>query len=1565
MNLRRRNALDCLTILLSLAFSLAFVVDAFSQQKHVLIRDQRKATQGNEESTDNVFLPPDRRTLQKLSQAKELINKGRFSEAVQNLGAILEGQDDYFFQPQANQPIHRSLKAEAQRLISRMPREGRELYELQYGARAKQLLLEATTAGDAEKMAEVSRRFFHTQAGYEATFLLGLYHLDHGRPLASALVLQRLQDVDTIGDRFEPALSLAIAASWIQANAKDKAREAILAFQKNHPKMALEAADGKVQLPTKANDILGWLVKKGGNEQTADQLETEQWLMFRGNPQRNAVTSGSAPLMNLCWRVPLTDDPIIEEAIEETRRWGLEQGVAVMPGLHPLVVDDVVLMRTDKSLEAIDFNSGKRLWDIPADDPLGNLSSNSESDAISQSSYLTAVISQRTWNDATYGTLSSDGRLVFCVEDIHSPHSAIAPSFRGPASNIGNGKASNRLAAYDIRTGKLKWQLGGNAEDVGVRLAESCFLGPPLPLMGQLYILAELKGEIRLIALDAASGNTAWSQQLAVVEQNAQQDLARRFTGVTPSYADGVLVCPTSTGALVAVELATRSLLWGYVYSQPDRNDLHAVTTEVLVNHSADSGVCLADGRVVVSPVDSNSLHCLNLLDGELLWKHKRQDELYTACIYQGNIIQVGSHQMQAIRLSDGKPGWDGKPLSYPGGSMPSGRGFFTGDCYYIPLDSSVVATIDLATGKIVHTAKSRKGIIPGNLLCHKGRIISQSYDGVDVFYQLAAANAEVNRRLAANSSDSDALCLQGEIFLDSNKRTEAIGCFRRAFDIDNEPHSRELLRDTLLDGLENEFAVYQKQSQEIEQLLDDSAQKAQYFRLMAIGLRRSGDLSGAFDFCLRLVDLDSDTQPLDTVSQSLVVRRCRWIQSQLAAITSEAKGDTAEMINREVRTRMQKASAAGNIENLQRFTDYFGNLSIASEARDEIIGKLTQSQRLLEAEFTTLRKNTSLEPAMNVEALAETALMFREAGRNDSAASIYRWLSSHYANVVFQNGKTVEQIIDSLPKNNPIRESLERNDSWPSGNVEISLNEKVKNNLINSYGRLPLEFKGSPGPYFNNMNLTYDQNRFTLTCYDALGNTLWQVPLSDSRRYFGYNRGSFGHIRALGHLLLISTGNNLYAVDTLRANEKNPPKVLWSQNFGDIGGDIVGLPQIFPQGPFAAVMQRHVMQTANQKNDIEPVNIGYVCIQRSRSLMALDPLNGSTLWIRHGVPQGSVTFGDDKYIFLLPPDKPDAMVLDAIDGELLGFRKITRPEIHIEHLGAQTTNYASLSETCPLILGRYLLFWRVEKDRRILECFDPWTQKAVWPRREFSTTAQFNLLGNEAIAVIQPSGEFSIIKLTDGRVITEVKLKPESDIADLSVMHSDNGYLVLINQSIGGANTPQSRPLQPLFGTVSKPIIRGRLYGINSNGKLTWPEPIEIKDQHLLTSQPKGLPILLFACQTYELKQNNQTRLQVALQAIDKKTGREIFNKKLPKSSGVINIEGNAERKTVNLLMQNQTMTFTFTDKPIPPVDKEAEAKKEQKPKGSASKALLKSLEKTMDQMFGSPNNDEFEEEE
>ncbi len=263
--------------------------------------------------------------------------------------------------------------------------------------------------------------------------------------------------------------------------------------------------------------------------------------------------------------------------------------------------------------------------------------------------------------------------------------------------------ACNRLAAYEIRTGKLRWHIGGPAGQHALRQAETFFLGPPLPLLGQLYVLGEIKGEIRLLALDGATGNLLWSQQLAVAEQGVLQDASRRWAGASPSYADGVLVCPTTTGAIVGVELATRSLLWGYRYGHSRSGNRMNMGMPMVLSGPGpprwiDGSVSIADGRVLATPAESDLLYCLSLTDGGLLWKCPRNGDLYVACVDRDKVVLVGRRAVRALRMADGTPAWK-RAIELPESSTPSGRGFRAGERYFLPLSSAEIVGIDLEQG--------------------------------------------------------------------------------------------------------------------------------------------------------------------------------------------------------------------------------------------------------------------------------------------------------------------------------------------------------------------------------------------------------------------------------------------------------------------------------------------------------------------------------------------------------------------------------------------------------------------------------------------------------------------------------------------------------------------------------------------------------------------------------------------------------------------------------------------------------------------------------------------------
>jgi outer membrane protein assembly factor BamB/tetratricopeptide (TPR) repeat protein len=1538
----------------------------------------------DKEPAENVFLLPDRSLLQQLAKARELLEEERYGDAVRYLGAILDSPEDFFFQPDRSVPIHRSLKAEAQRLIGQMPPKGLQLYQLQFGARAQRMLAEAIASGDADALAELSRRFFHTQAGYEATYLLGLHHFDHARPLAAALTLQRLRQTAYRADQFEPALSLAMASCWLQAGMPEKARDVLRTlqeWQQAHRELNVTVGGKQIPLFAQRAEALDWLTGLVGAPRAAAPVEADRWAMFRGSAARNATAVGSAPLLNMRWEVPVSDDPVLEDALRQLHQMYEEQAILTLPGLHPLAVDDVVLMRTARNLLAVDFVTGRRLWEVPVDDALENLLGKTSSEEwLRQVPEGAFPLGERMWNDATYGTLSSDGRCVFSIEDLGLTAGIVTPStrmvvVRGQRTANSTTGLYNRLAAHDLHTGKLKWHLGGPADQFALRQAETFFLGPPLPLMGQLYVLAESKGQgaIVLLALDAQTGNLLWSQALAVVERDISEDPLRRMSGVSPSYADGILVCPTSSGAVVAVDLATRSLLWGYRYRRNDivsryqppmgRRFGFGGTYTYAIPHSrwADAVAIVADGRVLVTPVESDALHCLNLIDGKLLWSVPRQDDLYVACVHQDRAVVVSAHGIRALSLADGAPAWP-NPVALPEGSVPGGRGFLAGSRYFLPLSSAEVMAIDLKAGRIAHVSKARKGNVPGNLICYKGKVISQGFDGLEAFYQSDAVREEVDRRLAAKPDDPVALALRGEILLDEGRQAEAIACFRRAYERDGDARTRCLLRDALLDGLRLNFSEHRDRTAEIERLLDEPAQQAAYLRLVAGGLQQSGEWLAAFEQYLRLIDLDQAQRQMEPITPTLSVRRDRWIQAQVAALCSEVKDPAAAAkIQGAIAGRLQAAIELGKADALRQFLDYFASQPLAAAARRTLIRRLADADRLLEAELLLWTDQQSADPALAGPAIAEMAEMLGKAGRDEDAAVCYRRLGRQLADVVCWEGKTGKQLVESLPQDSRIGQLLGGGQSWPSGEVEIK-NPPLKTARQPSYGRSALKLDGSPEPFFSNATIQVDQNRRAILGLDGWGNERWQISLADaSPQPNVLPSRSIPQGAVHGHLLLISTGGKLLAVDTLGTAGHRLPRLLWDQDLVTPGLDF-GAMQPFGPVPVGALAMGGLQGIPPSRLNLKLAAVGpstsrYVCFQRFRNLLAVDPLSGEVLWVARNIPPGGDLFGDDQFVFALPPDQAEALVFRALDGQLLGKRPIPRLRGVAEQSDPFTraaTKYLPFNQSCLATLGRQLLMWSQQSDadggRRELQLFDPWQQRQVWPPRRFAAGAVADVADNEAVGVCEPDGHFVLLTLPEGRTLVDTKLTSDvafSALAQITLINSHDQYLLVTHNQFRSANL---RNIMPLPGVTSLPIARGWVAAFSKQGQSLWPRPVIVENQCLPLDQPDLVPTLTFACQETIRQGSNSARTQVSIVCLDKRTGRTIYDGSVPNTTGSFDIVGDPKQHTVELRMQQHTVALVFTDKPAAPKPAAAGEQQDEQPgKTTAIDALGKALGKVL----------------
>ena len=305
----------------------------------------------------------------------------------------------------------------------------------------------------------------------------------------------------------------------------------------------------------------------------------------------------------------------------------------------------------------------------------------------------------------------------------------------------------------------------------------------------------------------------------------------RRWAGMSPVYADGILVCPTYSGAIVGYDLATRSFLWGYRYTEKANESMMKMGYRPQYGDRVGGGiVAIGQRRVMLTPVDSPSLYCLDLLDGKLLWTCPRQpDDLYVACVTGDKVVVVDRSAVRAIQLTDGKPAWDGRLVNFPDGGRPSGVGLLADNDYLVPLGNGDIVTLDISAGNIVRLSKTRYGGLPGNLVCHQGTLISAGVEGVDCYWLMDAAQAEAQRRMAANPDDAQAVALEGELLLEAGKRSEAIASFRRAYQLQPRQRTRNLLRNALLEGLKEEFAAYRGHGDEIQGLLDNASERTAF----------------------------------------------------------------------------------------------------------------------------------------------------------------------------------------------------------------------------------------------------------------------------------------------------------------------------------------------------------------------------------------------------------------------------------------------------------------------------------------------------------------------------------------------------------------------------------------------------------------------------------------------------------------------------------------------------------------------------------------------------------------
>ena len=691
-------------------------------------------------------LPPAPRELESCVRlARDAAAAGRYSEAVPLLEKVLGAKEDGFVAAGAPGLAQRTLKAEVAALVAALPPEGLAVYETWYGGQSRQALEEAVRDRDRDALARLTRQYPYTAAGAEALLILGHDGLDRGRPLEALAWLRGLERAPAVARRFEPELTLFTAAAGLMSGRPEEAGRALARLGSLGPGVRFRIGDEEFAAGEDPQHVMDVLAQAMGPGAMAPPQAVAGWPMFRGDAARRASADWSGSVGPLLWKVDaLSQKPSGSAAATMANRGRSSRGTR-LPASHPLVVGSLALVRTPERLIAIDLGSGRQAWEFPWG---GETEGGGPQDARSRSvmaSSAAAKLAQRMVDDAPYGQIASDGRLVFLLDGLSGAWSHSMPvvmMVRGQrVITRSQPKSHNRLVALDLRKqGKLAWSVGAESGEDELGLAGVFFLGPPLVHEGRLYVLAETQGEIILCVLQARTGRLAWSLALAFPERPVAGDPQRRLAGATPSLARGVLVCPTSAAAVVAVDPVTRSILWGHEYRAVQQDSARALRLRMAgvrvrgagKNTSADATATIAGGHVLLAPVESDELLCLDLFSGALIWKRPLDDLLYVGGVVGQTVLAVGGESLSVWHLRSGKPAWQELAVPLPDGAKTAGRGFLAGAYYYLPTTAPDILQIDVATGRIVKRLPMKS--TPGNLIALGPLLVSQSVEAIEAF---------------------------------------------------------------------------------------------------------------------------------------------------------------------------------------------------------------------------------------------------------------------------------------------------------------------------------------------------------------------------------------------------------------------------------------------------------------------------------------------------------------------------------------------------------------------------------------------------------------------------------------------------------------------------------------------------------------------------------------------------------------------------------------------------------------------------------------------------------------
>lgn len=1466
---------------------------------------------------DPVTLPTNPAARRKLEAARDYIQSRDWAEAVRLIQALLDAREDSFLRAPVTRADGKgaggwlSTRRAAERLLDEMPAAGLAYYRLAYDAPAEKLLKEAVRQRAPDLMAQVVRRYRYTAAGADALNLLGTYHLDRGRGDLAAHCYQRLLEQATL-NRLPPVTLLKAALAF--RGSGDRVRLAQV-----RAALLAQVESGKAQLggqPLTA-DLVGTAIERWQGL----PLQGDDWPLYRGNPQRMALSQAVPPLLEPHWRIATTEGTVARSWLALAMRQPADEGPS-LPASVPIAAGSRLIFRSHAGVQALDARTGQRMWKTALPRSLETLLADPGSKVqLERWFHMYQGSGSQLEQNSIQGTLSSDGQLVYAIDDLplppHPQHfmemEAGRRHYFGP---LRDAIYHNRLCALDAATGQVVWMAGGRGRGVPAELADAYFLGPPLPLDSGVFALVEKNQDIQLVCLSGEHGEVLWSQHLASATDKMLLSRTRRVDAVHLAYQDGLLICPTHAGVVVGVDLLSRGLAWAQTYPQHIQQQTDG--DEPLMGQ-IDLGpprrswrACaplLADGRVVLTTPDGDGIRCLRQSDGAILWQAVcGADAIYVAAVYQGKVLIIGRFGCRALSLATGQPLWE-LPTAVPAGQgvLAAGAGV-----YYLPLESGDLLAINLDYPRASTRIARRGDVRPGNLFFHEGILWSQSATELVAFGPALPRLAVLDERLRSKPDDADTLLERAQLMLERGEPAAAVADLRSALPRlagQRADQARDRLFQALTSLLERDFAASEKYLDEYRTLAlaslpaqgsaahqrdaarEQGRRQATYLALLAQGRQRQGRLLDALSAYRQL----NETQWREDVlmpggDAAVEIRPDLWARGKFADLFHAVTGPQRQALWVQVERQLRDLAAAGDADALGRYLALFDSVPAAeawplSAARTVWIDGLSQSvarSRSLAALWQLSRLHPMGEhSALRAQALLGQSRLLTDVGMtSDAVECLWRLAREYPAERV--HGRTPTEMLEDLATDKRLAGQRDRQQpAWVGRNykavVAPSSSQGPQLTCVEmrpSYmtaqelPRLWPDPDHRPPVSFQNIEFHFDPVTARLTVSNRRGAPSWSVSVPGG---VGVAQEGACSYCLLGHLAVVTTDRSIAALDLINR------RLLWTR-------DLLEGPVLPGQGIAMNMLGRIDIMSMNGRSIrrpglVGPLGHGGIFLVTRAGLLALDPLTGQPRWLRRDVPRSLEVFGDEDHLFLVDVE---------INAQANGMLNATSIQAVRARDGSSVANPDAVPafQNRKRILGRRLLVQEAgPQGAVVLRLYDVLTGKDDWKRAFPVNSVVLDSIDRELLAVAQPDGLVALVDLKagDGR---PGRLPRQLLVDGKALEGVQGGTLLADDKQLYLAFSKPANGVPPIIDGPF-PLFQGALNGVPVGGKLfafdratgAWRWSLSLPSQAILVTRFEELPLIQCAAFCQRQIDPSQPPAQVfAVQSIDKLTGKTVI---------------------------------------------------------------------------------------